>query len=510
MNDVLQYFLLRSTRIGGKEALKPLLPYVASTGAIYTGAVSWAFNFTEEHIVPGSFQITYTPLADRKPFCAVVLWRQHPTDDIGIVRSTEVRYTGTAVDGPFEQHDISEYCASENHAVKVGAYILSRRNHITHTLSITVKPDSFNPTLTAGDLVRVRLERTPSTGASSLHNYLYEVDRIGKNLSGDVLLDLTEFPVDDQLRSVVALEVNSAIGNGVLMPTGITGITCDINSLIDTSVPTEVGSNVPGFDGAYDFDLGGFDGSGLGDFGTGNAGDGLDGQGAGGGGVSGGTITGGTGPSGAAQVGDELTYDPGCEGAFIEWRLVDDETGEYSIVSSGVAVKYLVASEAAAAGKSIVGVGKCPDPSAPDGYGPEITSEPFKVSCLASIPTITVTGTYSPTGVTTWDNTGLIANCVFTFACTPFTRPAVVNPNPAALGIKGPITFGGSPLRSGVPGPACSSRANITLSATNAANNPIEFASATVGFDQGCLYWSGTLVFSSTAPDARDASELNC
>jgi hypothetical protein len=189
--------------------------------------------------------------------------------------------------------------------------------------------------------------------------------------------------------------------------------------------------------------------------------------------------------------------------------LVDDETGEYSIVSSGVAVKYIAASEAVAAGKSIVGVGKCPDPSSPDGYGPEITSEPFKVSCLASIPTITVTGTYSPTGVTTWDNTGLLANGVFTSDCIPFTRTAVVDPNPAALGIKGPIAFGGSPITLS-PCPSQPSRSNITLSATNAANNPIQFASATVGFNQGLIYWSGTLVFSSTAPDARDASELNC
>jgi hypothetical protein len=59
--------------------------------------------------------------------------------------------------------------------------------------------------------------------------------------------------------------------------------------------------------------------------------------------------------------------------------LVDDATGAYSIVSSGVAATYIVASEAAAAGKSVVGVGKCPDPSSPDGYGPEIVSAPVKI-----------------------------------------------------------------------------------------------------------------------------------
>ncbi|MEB3275371.1 MAG: hypothetical protein VKM92_00235, partial [Cyanobacteriota bacterium] len=77
--------------------------------------------------------------------------------------------------------------------------------------------------------------------------------------------------------------------------------------------------------------------------------------------------------------GSELSYDLGCPNAYIEWRLVDDVTGEYSIVSSGVAATYIVASAATAAGKSIVGVGRCPDPSSPDGYGPAVASPPVKV-----------------------------------------------------------------------------------------------------------------------------------
>jgi hypothetical protein len=185
IGSTLQYFLLRQARIGGMEALKPLVP-TNSNGTIKTTAVSWAFTFTEEHIIPESFEITYRPLADRKPFCATVLWRQQ--DDLGIpvMRNTEVRYTGTAVDGPYEQHDLSEFCSTENHAVKVGAYIISKRRHVTHRVQLGVKPDAFNPTLAAGDLVRVRLERVASTGADSVHDYLYEVDRIGKSITGEV------------------------------------------------------------------------------------------------------------------------------------------------------------------------------------------------------------------------------------------------------------------------------------------------------------------------------------
>jgi hypothetical protein len=254
----LQYFLLRMARISGKEALTPLLPTNAN-GTIKTTAVSWEFTFTEQHIIPDTFEIDYTSLADRKPFAAMMLWRQQ--DDLGIplIRTAEVRYPGTAIDGPFEQHDLSAFCASENHAVKVGTYIISRRNHITHRLRIGVKPDAFNPTLAAGDLVRVRLERTPSTGAASVHDYLYEVDRIGKSISGEVRLELTHFPVDSNLASVVAQEVNAAVGAGFVLPTGLSGITCDVNSPTDTTVPADTSLDPDDWDlpddGDFDTDV---------------------------------------------------------------------------------------------------------------------------------------------------------------------------------------------------------------------------------------------------------------
>ena len=264
ISNTLQYFLLRQARIGGKEALKPLVP-TNNDGTIKTTAVSWVFTFTEQHIIPGSFEITYTPLADRKPFCATVLWRQQ--DDLGIpvMRTAEVRYTGTAVDGPYEQHDLSGFCSSESHAVKVGAYIISKRKHVTHRLQIGVKPDAFNPTLGAGDLVRVRLDRIASTGAVSAHDYLYEVDRIGKSITGEVQLDLTHFPVDAIRASVVAQEVNAATGSGLLLPTGLSGITCDVNSSTDTSVPAETFTEgtFPDYgSGISDLGGGGFDFSG--------------------------------------------------------------------------------------------------------------------------------------------------------------------------------------------------------------------------------------------------------
>jgi hypothetical protein len=82
--------------------------------------------------------------------------------------------------------------------------------------------------------------------------------------------------------------------------------------------------------------------------------------------------------SGSPVPGETLTFDPGCPDAYIEWRLVDNETGGEEVVSEGVAIGYAVPGGGIPDGKSLVGVGRCPDPSSPDGYGPEIVSPPVE------------------------------------------------------------------------------------------------------------------------------------
>lgn len=247
MGSVLPYYLLRYANVNGKEGLRPLLPTLEN-GAIDIDPVSCLFTFTEEHIIPESFQITYTSLENRKPTCLLVLWRQQPDNDIDLIRSSEVRYYGEALNGPYEQHDISKYCTSENHAIKFGAFKLARRRYISHTLSITVKPSTYNAVLTQGDIIRVRLDIIPSIGASSLHQALYEIDSISRNVNGNIGLELTHFPTDNNFRSLVALDVYSAAGTGELLPTGISATTCDINSNTDTTIPADTSDGYnPGY-----------------------------------------------------------------------------------------------------------------------------------------------------------------------------------------------------------------------------------------------------------------------
>jgi hypothetical protein len=84
--------------------------------------------------------------------------------------------------------------------------------------------------------------------------------------------------------------------------------------------------------------------------------------------------------TGELVEGNVLTYDLGCNRAYIEWRLVNDTTGAYSVVASGVDAQYLVTAGAVSGSTSIVAVGRCPDPSSPTGYGPEIVSPPLRIA----------------------------------------------------------------------------------------------------------------------------------
>ena len=221
------HFLLRLSEKNGKKTFKPRVP-TNTDGTIKVTAITPSYNFTEEHIIQGSFQVSYIPIEDRKNCNVQIIYREQPDDDIGIVRTAEIKFDGEASTGPYESHDLSTYCTSENHAVKVGSYIAIRKKTITHTCRISVRPSTFNATLELGDIVRVKLRRETEAGLSS-HDYFYEIERIEKNTSGLITLDLTHFPIDNQKRSIVALLVNSATGSGALVGTSRTDFSCDVS-----------------------------------------------------------------------------------------------------------------------------------------------------------------------------------------------------------------------------------------------------------------------------------------
>jgi hypothetical protein len=236
VNKWAPYFLVTETNNGGEKSLRPLLP-INEDGTLNLDEIEPEYTFSEFDILPDSFEIEYVNYADRRPFVAQMVWRQQLEADIGIIRTSEVKYAGTAADGPFESHDLSQFCTRENHAVKAGAYILSKRVRSTHMIRFTAAPGAHNRILTPGSIIWVTLIRAASGNATSTHSRFYQIERIGKTLAGEVSYECSYFPVDEQRRSLIALDVASVNGSGILYSIEKTGVTCDINDEDDTTIP---------------------------------------------------------------------------------------------------------------------------------------------------------------------------------------------------------------------------------------------------------------------------------
>lgn len=393
-------FLLRTSNTKGKFGLRPRLPYNTDY-TIKTDQITPEYTFTEEHVVKGGFEIEYISLEDREPSCFVVQWRQQPEADFGLVRTVEVRYENEALDGPFINIDMSNYCTSENHAVKVGAFRLAQRKFITHHLRLTVRELNYNALLTVGDIVRVRLRRETNEGAIEYHDKVYEINRIEKTFASEIVYDLTHFPIDSQGRSIIAREVANAVGAGNVINVGRSTFDCDVNSSTatttagtssggggttpgsaDTSVSIDTPTNaLVDANGDPILDANGnlqsiedapYPGSSTVNESNdwNNPDDPLDAP------QAQPTISGYTG---TPTSGDTLSFSPGCEGAFIEWFKININTGERTSLGSGVAFDLTISDELQQEGVQILGVGRCPDPSAPDGYGPEVESDTVDV-----------------------------------------------------------------------------------------------------------------------------------
>jgi hypothetical protein len=430
-------FLLRTSDRAGKKTLRPRLP-VNANGTIKTTVISWVFTFSEDHVLPDGFEINYIPLAERKPICAQMLWRQQPDDDIGIIRSTEVRFDNQALNGPFEQYDLSEFCTSENHAVKVGAYNVARRQYIEHTLRLRVRPDSFNSTLALGDIVRVLLNRETTPGVVTLHNYLYEVERIDRDISGVVELDLTHFPVNSQGQSILALLVDDAVGVGFQLPTGRADFSCDDEDRRDDETalvsdpytdpnlpdPGDFGYDLPPFDPSepldpsnpYDpFPPGGGFGSGGGPV---NPSDPFDEP-------VGNPITGATGLDDRPIVGDNLNLVPPCPEGKVDWYRVDKTTDERIFIKSdplggGWEAGSSLSITADDTNFVMEAEASCPDPGSPSGFGTPVVSsldlpvQPDVAQWTYARWKGTVQGVSVTTGWVNFSNSGAIPNAFLT------------------------------------------------------------------------------------------------
>jgi len=240
--QVLPYYLLKESSSGGKFGLLPVVP-TNNDGTISTSAVPIDWTFTDTTVVAGSFEIEYIPLTERKAFCAQMVWRQQDECQWPLMRTTEVRYSGEALSGPFEQHDVSAWITNENHACKAGTFLLARRRYVSHTARVVVLPGAASRAIVAGDIIKLRLIRNSSTGSYGEHNRLYQVQRIRQTVAGEIALELLHFPVNSDGVSLIAIDVANVTGNGLRLASN-TSTTPDTYGCTDATVPTDTSTAV--------------------------------------------------------------------------------------------------------------------------------------------------------------------------------------------------------------------------------------------------------------------------
>jgi hypothetical protein len=244
------------------------------------------------------------------------------------------------------------------------------------------------------------LRRETATTALSYHDFLYEVERIEKTASGACIFDLTHFPIDNQGRSLVALEVAAATAPGFTISPGRSDYSCDENSSSDNTGLGGGGIDYPASGGNFDppteaettvnlpsptestWPTGGYPPTGPNV--SQPAGEPTGGQTPVGGWDNPvdpleddsplNAITGASGPGDTPIVGDTLSVSASvvsCVGRVC-WSKINKDTGEEFDIScqdETIEGSYSISVTSSEIDYTIVAVAFCKDPAAPGGFG---------------------------------------------------------------------------------------------------------------------------------------------
>lgn len=204
LNRVAPMFLCIPTYSNGQRGMIPALPLDGSY-MLNTDPVAPDHEFSMADLVTGSLQINYVPATERKPFKAVMSWRDPASP--GRVRTTEVGYNGYATAGPFERYDVSAFCTSENQAIRVGRYILAQRLYVGHTLQFQLLPEVTAPAV--GETFRLVRDVIPNGAASRRERFVYMATAVSIAPDGTVIVIATHLPRDSSGASQVAQEITT-------------------------------------------------------------------------------------------------------------------------------------------------------------------------------------------------------------------------------------------------------------------------------------------------------------
>ena len=166
ISDTAPYFLCNFVIMDGKFSLLPAIPYHEKSGEINDGPVVIDQLFTAGNILEDSYKLEYLRSEERRAFKAVVRYRQERRNKLPEEKSIQVRLKDTDdFQLPEEQFDLTQFCTSRDHAVKVAQYFLGLRKLVTHTISFSTTVHGLN--LRAGSYIKVITSSSPYSSANN-------------------------------------------------------------------------------------------------------------------------------------------------------------------------------------------------------------------------------------------------------------------------------------------------------------------------------------------------------
>jgi hypothetical protein len=171
ITDLAPNFLCNFIVSDGKFALKPAIPYNPKSGLINLGPVQVEQLFTSGNILEDTFKVEYLRSEERRQFKAIVRYRHEQPNKLPEERSVEVVLKGEISDDrtvdllPQEQFDLTQFCTSEDHAVKVAKYFIALRKLVTHTINFSTTLEGLN--IVAGSYIKVVTEASPYNPANN-------------------------------------------------------------------------------------------------------------------------------------------------------------------------------------------------------------------------------------------------------------------------------------------------------------------------------------------------------
>jgi len=198
------FFLLSFVSSNGRYSFQPLLPINASNGIKVT-ALTPTVTFTEDDILPGSFQKQYDDADERRAVNISLIWRDADPLIIGIQRTVSIRYSTTASDAPVLQFDMTDFCTTAAHATTFGKYELARRKFSTHVIAFATP--LLTTSLIPTQIIKIERQRISSRGDNRSEIEWYQVLNVKHSSSGITTIQAAHFPVDGSDIAKISNEV---------------------------------------------------------------------------------------------------------------------------------------------------------------------------------------------------------------------------------------------------------------------------------------------------------------